>query len=137
MWLYFLTVTHFGNPAALNQLPMVFNLTMPLQTLASSVVQACCLFFCSLSQGLMRDHQAFFSHRVHILSGHWWTAAPAYAAQALRVSIGIAVAVLCTQSRELSIFHARYGYVVNISLTLSVVVSRESSAFQRSVLIGS
>jgi hypothetical protein len=41
MWLYYLTVTNFGNPAALNDLPMVFNLTMPLQTLASSIVQAC------------------------------------------------------------------------------------------------
>jgi hypothetical protein len=41
MWLYYLTVTNFGSPAALNDLPTVFNLTMPLQTLASSIVQAC------------------------------------------------------------------------------------------------
>jgi hypothetical protein len=84
-------------------------------------------FFPLLCCRLMRYHQAFFSHRVHVLSGKWWTAAPAYAAQLFRASIGIAVAVLCDQSKELSIFHARYGYVVSISLTLSVVVSRESS----------
>jgi hypothetical protein len=85
------------------------------------------LSFPFLYRGLMRYYQAFFSHRVHVLSGKWWTAAPAYAAQIFRASIGIAVAVLCEQSQELTIFHARYGYVVSISLTLSVVVSRESS----------
>jgi hypothetical protein len=71
----------------------------------------------------MQDHQGFFSHRIHILSGKWWIAAPAYLAQAFRATIGIAVAVLCTQSQKLDIFRARYSYIVSISLILSVIVS--------------
>jgi hypothetical protein len=46
MWLYYLTVTNFGNLAAMDELPMMFNLTTPLSTVASALVQARCSFCC-------------------------------------------------------------------------------------------
>jgi hypothetical protein len=57
MWLYHLTVTNFGNAAAMNELPMVFNLTIPLQTLASSIVQArgAFCFFTMITCKIIRD----------------------------------------------------------------------------------
>jgi hypothetical protein len=87
-----------------------------------------------LRRDLMQNHQAFFSHRVYVLSGKWWTAAPAHAAQALRATIGIAVAVLCTQSQRLSIFQSKYSYIVSVSLITSVIVSLRMISFSGLVL---
>jgi hypothetical protein len=57
-----------------------------------------------------------------VLSGKWWLAAPAFIGQAFRAGLGLAVIVLTLQDKELSVFHAKHGYIVYATVITSAVV---------------
>jgi hypothetical protein len=116
-------VSNFGNPLGLDSLPWYIGATSPLQTFAGALVQvrsSRCAMRSASSH--VRPSQAFFSYRVLVLSGKWWLAAPAWAAQAVRALSGIAVFVITLQDKELSVFRAKHSYIMDSSLSISAAV---------------
>jgi hypothetical protein len=59
---------------------------------------------------------------VHVVSGKFWLAVPAYAGQLLRAALGIAIAGLTFQAKLLTTFRAHHSYMVYLTLIASVVV---------------
>jgi hypothetical protein len=89
--------------------------------------------------------QIFFAYRVQRLSGKWWPVLPMYIMQALRLALDVAILALSLKTGDLSLFQTKYGYMPDVALVVSAVVShilsfvsRESSAgddaFQTDVL---
>jgi hypothetical protein len=59
---------------------------------------------------------------VHVVSGKFWLAVPAYAGQLFRAALGIAIAGLTFQAKLLTTFRAHHSYMVYLTLIASVVV---------------
>lgn len=103
IYLYFLTVTSYGHPKTLHELPWHLCGSLMIQGLVGSAVQA------------------FFSYRTWVVSGTIWFAVPSWIAEIVRAGVSISLTVLTVQMGILDKFKEHYKWLVIFTVILSAV----------------
>jgi hypothetical protein len=103
IYLYDLSVTNYGNPAALNKLPWSLDVSPMLQGFVGSAVQA------------------FFSYRTWVVSGTIVFAIPGWIGEIVRAGVSIAITVTTLQVGELSAFEAKYKWLVIFTVSMHLL----------------
>jgi hypothetical protein len=93
MYLYRISVTNYGNPVALTKLPWDADMSLMIQGLVGSSVQA------------------FFSYRTWIVSGTIFFAIPGWIGELVRAGLSIALTVITMRTGELTEFRNKYDWI--------------------------
>jgi len=104
MLLYLLTVTHYGQPSTLEEIPWTFAVTFPLSAWLGSITQI------------------FFAYRVKVLSGRMIIPIIAWSGSVLRCALGTTAGGLLITSKTIPVFFARYQWLATTPFVLNVVV---------------
>jgi hypothetical protein len=100
MYLYEISVTNYGNRAILDTLPWHIDVSLMVQGMVGSAVQA------------------FFSYRIWIVSGTIWLAIPGWVGELVRAGISITLTVITIQVRDLMTFKAEYKWLVIFTVSI-------------------
>jgi hypothetical protein len=103
IYLYSLTVTNYGNPAALVTSPWTLSMSSVFDGLIGGAVQA------------------YFAHRIYILSGHLLLPIISWLGSALQVALTLSIAIIGSRM-TLREFASRFEWIVTTSLVAIMVV---------------
>ncbi|KAF8587693.1 hypothetical protein K439DRAFT_1337297 [Ramaria rubella] len=102
--LYDLTVTNYGKPETLDNIPWSFAMVFPLSAWLGSITQI------------------FFAYRVRVLSGHTIIPIIAWTGSILRCSFGTTAGGLLLRAKTIPQFFAKYQWLATTPFVLNVVV---------------
>jgi len=102
--LYGLTVTNYGKPDTLDDIPWSFAITFPLSAWLGSITQI------------------FFAYRVRVLSGRMIIPVLAWGGSILRCFLGTTAGGLLLKTKSIQLFFAKYQWLVTTPFVLNVVV---------------
>jgi hypothetical protein len=94
IYLYYISVTNYGNPKILHALPWYLDVSLMVQGLVGSAVQA------------------FFSYRTWVVSGTIAFAIPGWIGELVRAGVSITLTALTIQVGDLTAFKAKYKWLV-------------------------
>jgi hypothetical protein len=113
MYLYEISVTNYGRPAALDGLPWHVDVSLMLQGFVGSAVQA------------------FFSYRAWIVSGKIWLAIPGWIGELVRAGVSIALTVVTLTTPGLTVFREKYEWMGIFTVSVTSLFSSSPSTHSR------
>jgi hypothetical protein len=104
MYLYELSVTNYGHPAALVGLPWHVDVSLMVQGFVGSAVQA------------------FFSYRTWVVSGTIWFAIPGWFGELVRAGVSVSLTVITTRTGNLTAFRTQYKWLIIFTVSKDLLL---------------
>ncbi|KAH9918664.1 uncharacterized protein B0H18DRAFT_882644 [Fomitopsis serialis] len=104
MYLYSLTITHFGDIDTLQNLPWPMDVTFAIGGIVSGLVQS------------------FFAWRVYVISRRLETSIVSWVGCVCRVAITLTICILDIKSKTVGRYESRYGWTITFSLSLAMFI---------------
>lgn len=125
MYLYSLTISHFGQIDTLQDLPWTMDITFALGGLVSAIVQVCRLFRAHIAQLVLKsgwNPQSFFAWRVQVISGRLAVSLISWIGSFCRVAITLTICVLDIRSKTVGRYESLYPWTITLSLALAMCI---------------
>ncbi|KAH9943618.1 hypothetical protein B0H21DRAFT_488966 [Amylocystis lapponica] len=104
IYLYTITITSYGDADALDVMPWSMDLMFFVGGLVSAIIQA------------------FFSWRIHVISGHYPVSIISWAGSTFRVAITLTICILDFKAKTISDYETRWGWTIPLSFSVAMAV---------------